>query len=116
MENTVLFERDLLYPTGNSCEPGCIHLQMFQPDKSDSIPIVIESKTAHSPVEHIKTIVRMIQSDVLDRINIDIRQHVNLYIHNHEKTAGANTDAKYIRIRFDNESISFEAVNELGNR
>jgi hypothetical protein len=115
MEDTVLFERDLLYPTGNNYEPGCIHLRMFKPDNSDNIPIIIESKTSHSPVDHIEAIIKIIQSDILDRIYIDIKNHVNLYIQNHGEAAGTFAEAKYIRVRFYNESINFEAANELGN-
>ena len=31
MKSDLLFERDMLYPTDNSIEPGCIHAQVFGP-------------------------------------------------------------------------------------
>ena len=41
--STVLFERDLLYPTDNIIEPGIIHVKILNPDNS-RMPVIVEPK------------------------------------------------------------------------
>ena len=80
MSSEALFERDILYPTGNINEPGSIHIQVLSPNKNARIPVVIESKTSHSPLVYLDSIVRIIQTDIFDRIFVDIRKNVILYL------------------------------------
>ncbi len=75
-----MLERDLLYPTNKEYEIGSVHITVFQPDKHGGIPIMIEAKTEHNPLDYISDIVNLIQADVFDRIRIDIRKSGILYI------------------------------------
>ena len=38
MEMSVVYERDLLYPTDNVNDPGCIHVEVLSPNKSGKMP------------------------------------------------------------------------------
>ena len=38
MSAEVLFEKDMLYPTDNSIEPGCIHIRIMGPDSRSRLP------------------------------------------------------------------------------
>lgn len=87
-----MFERDLLYPTAKQDEPGSVHITVFQPEKSGGLPILVEAKTEHNPLDYIPVIVNHIQSDIFDRICIDIRKSGILYF-----KADQN---RYCRIRF----------------
>jgi hypothetical protein len=80
MKSDLLFERDMLYPTDNVIEPGCIHAQVFGPDTDAKLPVVLEAKTAHSPLKYMDNIIRIMQSEIFDRIFIDVRKSVDIYI------------------------------------
>jgi len=80
MKEEFLFERDILYPTDNRNEPGSVHIQVANPNRSARIPVIIESKSGHSPVKYLDSILRIMQSDVFDRIFIDVRKTLELYI------------------------------------
>lgn len=77
--NTVLFERDLLYPTDNIIEPGIIHVKMLNPDNS-RMPVIVESKSNHSAVDNIDIVLDVMQKDIFDRINIKIAENTAVYI------------------------------------
>jgi hypothetical protein len=80
MINDVLFEKDMLYPTDNSIEPGCIHIKVLSPDNSNKLPVLIEDKSNHSPLKFIDSIVRLMQTDIFDRILVDVKKNVDIYI------------------------------------
>lgn len=80
MKSDLLFERDMLYPTDNGIEPGCIHAQVFGPDTDAKIPVILEAKTPHSPLKYLDNIIRIMQSEIFDRIFIDVRKSVDIYI------------------------------------
>jgi hypothetical protein len=80
MNTDVLFEKDMLYPTDNSIEPGCIHIQVLSPDNKNKLPVMIEDKSNHSPLKYIDAIVRLMQTDIFDRILVDVKRNVDIYI------------------------------------
>ena len=79
-----MFERDLLYPTEKQFEPGSVHITVFQPEESGGIPILIEAKTFHNPLDYISDIIGLLQADVFDRIRIDIRKSGILFFKSDE--------------------------------
>jgi len=99
-----MFERDLLYPTEKQDEPGSVHITVFQPDKSGGLPILVEAKTEHNPLDYIAEIVNHIQTDIFDRIRIDIRKSGILYFKVDQN--------RFCRIRYrDKEQYSSEFVD-----
>jgi hypothetical protein len=111
MKSDLLFERDMLYPTDNIIEPGCIHAQVFGPDTDAKIPVVLEAKTAHSPLKYIDNIIRIMQSEIFDRIFIDVRKSVDIYIraNNDQKTDFDNHS--HIRVFLDGDKPRFTGID-----
>jgi hypothetical protein len=111
--NTV-YERDLLYPTDNISDPGSIHVEILNPTKAGRMPVVIDCKTTHSPVKNISSIIRVMQSDIFDRILVDIKKNVDLYIKtvSFEDLKNQYGDAAYLKVVFDGEHVLYEGVNE----
>lgn len=68
-----MFERDILYPTQNPLEPGSVHVTVYSPENTGGLPVVIKAKTDHNPVDYVTEILGILQTDVFDRIRIDIR-------------------------------------------
>ncbi|MGI6778704.1 MAG: hypothetical protein ACOX7R_12075 [Acetivibrionales bacterium] len=112
MESSILLSRDLLYPTGNIYEPGCVHVDILNPDKSERIPIVIEGKTDHSPLEYIDPILKIIQNDILERILVDARKNCNIYVLNREADEKSFDGKMYIKLVFNDEKVDFEGIDE----
>lgn len=104
MMTDVLFEKDMLYPTDNSIEPGCIHIRVLSPDNSNKLPVLIEDKSNHSPMKYIDSIIRLMQTDIFDRILVDIKKNVDLYIK-------ADTEGSvYHKISMTGDKITSEIV------
>ena len=87
-----MFERDLLYPTEKQFEPGSVHVTVYQPEDSGGIPVLIEAKTPHNPLDYISDIIGLLQADVFDRIRIDIRKSGILYFKVNEN--------RYFRVKY----------------
>lgn len=77
--NSLLFERDLLYPTQNIIDPGILHVKLLSPANS-RIPVIIESKSMHSAVDNIRTILDVLQKEIFDRVNIKISENTSVYL------------------------------------
>lgn len=113
MNTDVLFERDMLYPTDNYNEPGSVHIQVSSPNRKARIPVMIESKTSHSPVKHLDSILRIMQSDIFDRIFIDVKKTIDLYIKASPELAGEYDGKPLIRVSFDGEKITFSGTDKI---
>lgn len=111
MDKVILIERDILYPTNSSFEPGCVHVKVFGPDKNNKIPVVIEEKTTHSPLKNIATIAKIIQNDIFDRIFIDIRKNSDIYIRTNEELSKEFGSHSYVKINFIDGNVSAEGVD-----
>ncbi len=109
MNTELLFEKDMLYPTDNSIEPGCIHIQVLSPDNDAKIPVIIENKSSHSPLKYIDSIIRLMQTDIFDRILVDIKKNVDIYIKS-EKQALEPGKSAYIRVCLAGDKIGSKAV------
>ena len=79
MMKKAMFERDILYPTQNPLVPGSAHMTVYSPEHTGGLPIVIKAKTNHNPVEYLVEIVSILQTDIFDRIRIDIRSKGIIY-------------------------------------
>ena len=75
-----MFERDILYPTDSSMEPGSVHICVYAPEVDGRMPIHITAKTEHTLIEYLEPIVSILQSDLFDRTRMDIRKSGVLYL------------------------------------
>ncbi|HOQ08395.1 MAG TPA: hypothetical protein PK127_10565 [Clostridiales bacterium] len=109
MSAEILFEKDMLYPTENSIEPGSIHIRILSPDNRSRLPVLIEPKSNHPPIKYIDSIIRLMQTDIFDRIFVDIKKNVEIYIAKHNAD-GDRGDTTYIRVYYrDGELVEEEA-------
>lgn len=74
-----MFERDILYPTNKISEPGSVHVTVYPPENSGGIPVVITAKTSHNSMEYVNDILGILQTDIFDRIRIDVKTNGILY-------------------------------------
>jgi len=110
MNSDILFERDMLYPTDDTFEPGSVHIKVYAPDNNVKIPVVIESKSSHSPLKYIDAIVRIMQADIFDRIIIDVKKNVDIYIRADSELSAKYGNHKYVRVDFLADGIKVEGV------
>ena len=110
MNSDVLFERDMLYPTDDALEPGSVHIKVYSPDKNLKIPVVIDSKTNHSPLKYIDVIVRIMQADIFDRLIIDIKKNVDIYIRVDSELSAKYGNHNYIRVDYSADGITVEGI------
>lgn len=110
--SSYLLERDLLYTTDNLLDPGCFHVKILNPNNS-KMPVIIESKSGHSLVEYIGTIIDVLQNDTFDRIRLKIIDCTVLYILPVDLDRQKYPDAKFIKVIFmgENEYL-FEPVHD----
>ncbi len=111
MSMNTLVTRDLLYPTENIFEPGSVHVEVYNPNKKAKIPVVIENKTHHSPVKYLDSILRIMQGDIFDRVFVDIRKNVNLYIKVNDAMKSEYGNAEYIAVSFLENGIEFSGTD-----
>jgi len=113
MPKNILFKKDLLYPTENLFEPGSIHIEIMHPDKKGRMPVIIESKSGHSPIKYIDNIIRIMQGDIFDRILINIKGNVDLYIKASDEMKKEYGGKKYILVVFDGDMPSYKGTDGL---
>lgn len=109
MNTDVLFEKDMLYPTDNSIEPGCIHIKVLSPDNKNKLPVMIEDKSNHSPLKYIDSIVRLMQTDIFDRILVDVKKSVDIYIKS-DAEASEPGKTSYCKVFLSDDKIMKETV------
>ncbi|PYG89796.1 hypothetical protein LY28_00392 [Ruminiclostridium sufflavum DSM 19573] len=110
--SSVLFERDLLYPTDNVIEPGIIHVKILNPDNL-KMPVVVETKSNHSAVENVNAVLDVLQKDIFDRINIKIYDNTSVYILLNALDKAKYGDVKYIKVVFNGvQDFSLEPFDE----
>lgn len=108
-----LLSRDLLYPTENLYEPGSVHIEVLSPDKKDRIPIIIEEKSAHSPIKYIDSIIRIMQADVFDRILVDLKKNASIYIKTNNELKKEYGGSKYLLVTANGGKIEFRGMNDI---
>jgi hypothetical protein len=114
MSKNILFKRDLLYPTENLFEPGSIYIEIMHPDKQGRMSVLVESKTGHSPIKYIDNIVRIMQSDIFDRILISVKSSVDLFFKANDELKKEYGGKKYVLVRFDGDKPTYKGVDDLG--
>lgn len=110
MNSDILFERDMLFPTDDTFEPGSVNIKVYGPNKNVKIPVVIESKSGHSPLKHIDSIVRIMQADIFDRLIIDVKKNVDLYIRADSELSARYGNHKYVRVDYLPDGIEVEGI------
>ncbi len=113
MADNVLYSRDLLYMTEKVNEPGSVHVEVLQPTAEGKMPVLIEGKTSHSPLVYIDTILRIMQTDIFDRIHINVKENLNIYIINKDKLIKEYADYSYIKIVFGNAGLEYKGCAEV---
>ncbi len=111
MSPNILFERDILYPTKSSNDPGSIHIQVLEPDENSRIPIIIEDKSSHSPLEYIDNIIRIMQSDIFNRVSIDIRNNTVVYIKVTAEMKAEYGGYSHIKLSFSEDGVECIGVD-----
>lgn len=113
MNGIPMYERDILYPTENINEPGSIHVEVLNPNKNGKMPVVIENKTHHSPVKYIESIIRIMQSDIFDRILVNIKSSIEIYIVSNEEIKSISGGKKYIHAFYNADKMEFIGVETI---
>ena len=103
-----LFEKDILYRAGTKTELGSIHVSIYPPEKSGSIPLIVEQNSDHDPLKYIEDIIELIQSDKFDRLKIEIKSQSIIYFKKKQ-------EAGYYSLKFDNDGRSFTEKSETIN-
>ena len=111
-DRRVVFEKTLMYSAIDRNVPGSFLVRVLEPRVDGRIPVVIDHLTTHSPLENIQSIVHVLQGEIFQRINIDVRRSVDIYIR-------ANTEmqrqlkAEYVQVVFASGRITFRGTNEI---
>lgn len=113
MSENSMYEKDLLYPTENINEPGSIHIEVLKPNKKGKMPVVIESRTSQSPVKYIDAIIRIMQNDIFDRILVNVKNSIELYIVSNESLISISGEKKYLFVNLNSEKVEFIGVDEI---
>jgi len=110
--SSLLFERDLLYPTDNIIDPGILHVKIMSPDNS-KMPVIVEPKSNHSSVENIDAVLDVLQKDIFDRINIRVYDNTSVYILLNSSDKAKYGDVKYLNVVFKGvHEFSLEPAND----
>ena len=110
MKSDVLFERDMLYPTDSGNEPGSVHIKVYSPDDNEKIPVFIENKTNHPLLKYIDAVIEVLQSDIFDRMKIDVKKDTDIYLLTNSELAKEYGNYKHIRLKFAADGITAEGV------
>ena len=113
MSYSVVYEKDLLYPTDSLYEPGSVRVKILDPNKKAKIPVIVESRTGHSPLDYIESVLNVIQTDVLNRVHLDVKKNVLLYFKVNETMEEKYPNKKYIIVSCDNDKIECLGVDEI---
>ncbi|WAM33032.1 hypothetical protein [Caldicellulosiruptor morganii] len=74
-----LYNVKLLYPTDKPVSPGIISVEIYKPQKG-KLPIYIKGLDENDPKNYIPNIAKIIQEELLTRINIDLATQTEVYI------------------------------------
>jgi hypothetical protein len=110
MTSEALYTRDLLYDSGAATDPGIIHVSFLQPDSRSKLPVIIEEKTKHNPLKHIQNIIDIICAEILNRVRIDVRRDVALYLKSNGEIK-KEYGTPYIRVYYEDNKLCFEGVD-----
>lgn len=110
--SSLLFERDLLYPTQNILDPGILHVKILNPNSS-KMPVVLEPKSQHSTIQHFSSVAEVLQTDIFDRLKIKLSENTIVYILPVEQDKANYPEAKCLKAVFKGENkFDFEPTDE----
>lgn len=113
MSNDALFERDMLYPTENLNEPGSVRIKVLNPNNNARIPVIIESKSIHSPLKYLDSIERIMQSEIFDRIFVDIKKSVSIYIVSNDMLSGEVSGKPFIKAQLGASGYVYSGADKV---
>ncbi len=113
MNEKIMFERDLLYPTDVTTEPGSVHIKIFNPNKNGKMPVIIEGKTDHSPIKYIEAIIRIMQNDIFDRILLNVKTNAIIYIQANNDISKEYGNTEYVIVKFNDLSNEFIGIDNI---
>ena len=113
MSTNALFERDMLYPTENLNEPGSVHIMVLNPNNNARIPVIVESKSIHSPLKYMDSIARIMQSEIFDRIFVDIKKNVAIYITANNQLATEASGKPYVRVQYGTNGFEYSGADKV---
>ncbi len=108
-----MFQRDLLYPTESIVEPGSVHVNIYNPNSQGKMPVEIESKTNHSPIQYLDVILRIMQSEIFDRILLNVKANTTIYIKSTEEIKKEYGCDNYVVVRFDKDEKVFACADTI---
>lgn len=113
MSKNIVHARDLLYPTDSLFEPGSIHVEILSPDKKGKMPVVIENKTKHSLIKYFSSIIAIMQTDIFDRIHINLKTNSTVYIKTDENFKKEVGEFSYVKVVFNGENFEYQGVEGI---
>ena len=108
----IIFEKTLMYSTIDRNVPGSFQVRVLEPRVDGRIPVVIDNLTKHSPLENIQSIVHVLQGEIFQRISIDVRRSVDIYIRANAELQ-RQLKAEYMQVVFARGRITFHGTNEI---
>jgi hypothetical protein len=112
MKLETICTRDMSFDTGEATEPGSIHINILQPDRGAKLPILVEGRTRHNLVEFIDSVIGVICVEMLDRVRIDIRKDVILYLKNADSVDNGY-GTTYVKACYEGDGLRLEGVNDI---
>jgi len=110
--SSILFERDLLYPTDNILDPGSLHIRILNPDNS-KMPVVVEPRSYHSAIENVNAVLDVLQKDIFDRINMKVYENTSVFIMLNDQDKVKYGDVKFLNVVFKGvHEFSLEPVDD----
>jgi len=102
-----MFERDILFPTRNPAEPGSVNVAVYPPENSGDLPIVVKAKTNHDLSDYVSEIVDILQTEIFDRIKLDIKSKGIIYFIPYDEIGSA------VRVKFnENGNYNIEEIDK----
>lgn len=104
---TAIYEKDVLYSAKDSANPGIAKIEVYAPDNSGSIPVIVRQKSPHDPLEYISNIMDILQTDFFERIRTDLINNGIIYV---MKT----NDSTYYHVKFSEDgSYTIEEIEDI---
>ena len=102
-----MFERDILFPTGNPAEPGSVNVAIYPPENTGALPVAVKAKTNHDLKDYVAEIADILQIEIFDRIKLDIKSKGIIYFIPYDEIGSA------VRVKFnENGNYNIEEIDK----
>ena len=108
----VVYNVDLLFHTGDSEQPGSMHVTVMPPKEKIVLTIVIEVDPFTPIKENIASIISGMQKDIFNRIHTDALKEADIFF-NVKEHVDEFPDCEFVKLGFNGESYSYEKVDEI---